>query len=103
MSGSYCGPYYKPMTIANDDSRVVRKLETSLTGDARVVIYDCHVFIVQATDQVFWIWVYFKIEGVELLIQKVSRSASFGAKVMPSLQREDSSFVNSVTGSVCRA
>jgi hypothetical protein len=45
-----CGLYYKPMTIINDDSRVINKLETSLTDDARVVIYDCHVFIVHATD-----------------------------------------------------
>ncbi len=40
------------------------------------------MFIFQSTDQVFWIWVYFKIEGVELLVQKESRSASFGTKVM---------------------
>jgi hypothetical protein len=44
-----CGQYYKPMMIVNDDSRVVNKLEASLTDDARVVIYDCHMFIVQAT------------------------------------------------------
>ena len=37
------------MTIINDDSRVVTKLETSLTDDARVLIYDRHMFIVQAT------------------------------------------------------
>ncbi len=37
------------MTIRNDDSRVVNNLEASLTGDARVVIYDRHMFIVQAT------------------------------------------------------
>ncbi len=43
------GLYYKPMTIINDDSRVVNKLEASLTDDARVVIYDHHMFIVQAT------------------------------------------------------
>ena len=43
------GLYYKPMTIVNDDSRVVSKLETSLTDDARVIIYDHHMFIVQAT------------------------------------------------------
>ncbi len=42
--------YYKPMTIVNDESRVVNKLEASLTDDARVVIYDHHMFIVQATD-----------------------------------------------------
>ncbi len=43
------GLYYKPMTIVNDDSRVVYKLEASLADDARVIIYDCHMFIVQAT------------------------------------------------------
>jgi hypothetical protein len=37
-------------TIVNDDSRVVNKLEASLTDDARVVIYDRHMFIVQVTD-----------------------------------------------------
>ncbi len=44
------GLYYKPMTIVNDDSRVINKLETSLTDDSRVVIYDHHMFIVQATE-----------------------------------------------------
>jgi hypothetical protein len=37
------------MTIVNDDSGVVNKLEASLTDDSRVVIYDHHMFIVQAT------------------------------------------------------
>jgi hypothetical protein len=40
------GLYYKPMMIVNDDSRVVAKLETSLTDVARVVIYDRQMFIV---------------------------------------------------------
>ncbi len=40
---------YKLMTIVNDDSRVITKLEASLTYDARVVIYDHQMFIVQAT------------------------------------------------------
>jgi hypothetical protein len=40
------GLYYKPMTIVNDNSRVVNKLETSLTDDARAVIYDRHMSIV---------------------------------------------------------
>ena len=44
------GLCYKPMMIVNDDSRVVNKLETSLTDDAIVIIYDCHMFIVQATE-----------------------------------------------------
>ncbi len=39
------------MMIIDDDSRVVNKLETSLTDDARVIIYNCHMFIVQATEQ----------------------------------------------------
>jgi hypothetical protein len=47
---NFCGLYYKPMTIVNDDSRVVNKLKISLTDDARVVIYNCHMFIVLATE-----------------------------------------------------
>ncbi len=43
------GLYYKPMTIVNDDSRVINKLEASITDDNRVVFYDHHMFIVQAT------------------------------------------------------
>jgi len=43
------GLYYKPMMIVNDDSRVVNKLEASLTNDARVAIFDRHMFLVQAT------------------------------------------------------
>ncbi len=35
--------------IVNDNSRVVNKLETSLTDDARVVTYDHHMFMIQAT------------------------------------------------------
>jgi hypothetical protein len=44
-----CGLYYKPITIVNDDSSIVSKLETSLIDDARFVIYDCNMFIVQST------------------------------------------------------
>ena len=47
------GLYYKPMKIVNDDARVVNKLKALLTDDARVVIYDCHIFVVQATAYVF--------------------------------------------------
>jgi hypothetical protein len=36
------------MAIVNDDSWVVNKLETSLTDDARVVIYDRHMSVVLA-------------------------------------------------------
>ncbi len=45
-----CGLYYKHITIIYDNSSVVNKFEVSLTDDARVVIYDHHMFIVQATD-----------------------------------------------------
>jgi hypothetical protein len=43
------GLYYKHTTIINYASSIVNKLEALLTDNARVVIYDCHVFIVQAT------------------------------------------------------
>ncbi len=45
--------YHKPITIINDNSRVTNKLETSLTDNARVLIYNCHMFIVQATGAIF--------------------------------------------------
>ncbi len=45
------GLYYKPMTIINDDSTAVNKLEASLTDDARVIIYDRQMFIVQGKPQ----------------------------------------------------
>jgi len=38
------------MTV-NDD--FINKFETSLTDDARVIIYDHHMFIVQATGVAF--------------------------------------------------
>jgi hypothetical protein len=37
------------MKIVKDDSRVINKLETPLTDDARVVIYDRHMFIIPDT------------------------------------------------------
>jgi hypothetical protein len=39
--------------IINYASSIVNKLKALLTDDARVVIYDHHVFIVQATDVAF--------------------------------------------------
>jgi hypothetical protein len=35
------------MTIVNDDSSVIKKLGASLTDDARVIIYNRHMFIAQ--------------------------------------------------------
>jgi hypothetical protein len=37
------------MTIVNDDSSNIKKLEALLTDDARGVIYNRHMFIIQAT------------------------------------------------------
>jgi hypothetical protein len=38
------------MMIINDESRVTNKLEVSLTDDNRVIIYNCHMLIVQVTE-----------------------------------------------------
>ncbi len=42
--------YYKHTMIVNYASSVINELEALLTDHARVVIYDHHVFIVQAID-----------------------------------------------------
>ncbi len=39
--------------IVNFNYSVVNELEASLTDDAKVVIYDCHMFVVQGTGVVF--------------------------------------------------
>ncbi len=44
------GLYYKHITIINYDSSVINKFGASLTDDARVIIYDHNMFIVQATN-----------------------------------------------------
>ncbi len=44
-----CGLYYKHIMIVNDDCSVINKFGASLTVDARVIIDDRHMFIVQAT------------------------------------------------------
>ncbi len=43
-----CGLYYKLTTIVNYASSVVSEQSFQLIDDARVIIYDRHVFIVQA-------------------------------------------------------
>jgi hypothetical protein len=43
------GLYYKPIMIINDDSSIINKLETSLIENARVVIYECQMFIFHNT------------------------------------------------------
>jgi hypothetical protein len=44
-----CGLYYKHVMIINYASSSINKLRASLNDDARVVIYNRHIFIVQAT------------------------------------------------------
>jgi hypothetical protein len=44
-----CGLYYKHRTIVNDDSSIVSEQSFLLIDDARGVIYDRHMFIIQAT------------------------------------------------------
>jgi len=43
MNDLICVLYYKHITIITDNSSVVNKFEASLTDDARVIIYDCHM------------------------------------------------------------
>ncbi len=47
--GKISGLYYKHMMIINYASSIDNKLGALLTDDARVIIYNRHVFIVQAT------------------------------------------------------
>jgi hypothetical protein len=70
-----CGLYYKPMMIVNDDSRVFNKLEASLTDNARVVIYDCQMFIVQATG----------VNVIKLSPQSRSKLECFSLSILSSL------------------
>ncbi len=46
---------YKHVMIVSDDCSVVNKFEASLTDDAKVVIQDRHMFIVQVT-ALGWNW-----------------------------------------------
>jgi hypothetical protein len=45
-----CGLFYKHMPIVKDDSSIVSKWSSKLIDNARVIIYDHHMFIVQATN-----------------------------------------------------
>ncbi len=45
-----CGLYYKHMMIVNDDSSDISMWSSKLIDDARGIIYDHRMFIIQATD-----------------------------------------------------
>ena len=71
------GLYYIHITIVNDASSIVNKFGTSLTDDARVIIYDPHMFIVQATDAhfnilqcLFFVCEYYKMMLLHFVIIK---------------------------------
>ncbi len=55
-----CGLYIKPITIVTEDSSIVNKLEASLIDDARVIIYNHHMYIVQANELFIILRVLFK-------------------------------------------
>jgi hypothetical protein len=58
------GQYYKPITIVKVDSRAINKLETLLTDNARVIIYNRHMFIVQATGDIIFAQLACPLSGV---------------------------------------
>jgi hypothetical protein len=45
------GLHYKDIMIINDDSSIINNFGASQTEAARVIIYNHHMFIVQATGQ----------------------------------------------------
>jgi hypothetical protein len=45
----FSGLYFKHMTIVNDDSSIVSEQSFQVTDDARGLIYDRHMFTIQAT------------------------------------------------------
>ncbi len=49
MTDDICGLYYKHVMIVSYASSGINKLKASLNDNARVVIYVCHMFIVQVT------------------------------------------------------
>ncbi len=49
ISSKANGLYYKHVTIINYASSGINKLRASLNDNTRVIIYDHHMFIIQAT------------------------------------------------------
>ncbi len=49
MQQKPCGLHYKHVTIVNDDTSVISEWSPKLIDDARVVIYDRNMFIIQVT------------------------------------------------------
>ncbi len=67
--GIISGLYYKHMTIINYASIGISKLKASLNDDARIIIYNRHMFIVQATDSRNFQSPILKIQYLNLITQ----------------------------------
>jgi len=48
------GLYYKNVTIVNDNSSIISKWSFKIIDNARVIIYDHHRFIIQASSFKWW-------------------------------------------------
>jgi hypothetical protein len=72
------------MMIVNEDSRVINQLETSLTDDARVIIYDHHMFIVQPPGLIirYQTWLA-KIKKLSLIVRNVGDNESGDKTLTP--------------------
>ncbi len=58
------GLYYKHVMIVNDDSSIVSKWSFKLIDGARVMIYDCNMFIIQTTGRLL-LWLQISGKGEE--------------------------------------
>jgi hypothetical protein len=70
----HLGLYYKQVTIVNDDSIIVSEWSFKLIDGPRVVLYDHHMFIIQATVWAKCEWKYVEtLGGVDNILQKTPR------------------------------
>ena len=65
-----CGLYDKHVTIVNFPSSGINKLKALLNDDARVIIYDRHMFIVQATGVAINLKPKFQIVSIQLNLKE---------------------------------
>ncbi len=60
------GLYYKEVMIIIDNSSIINKFVASHTDAAKVVIYDCHMFIVQVTGGVIALKMLVSLSSMQL-------------------------------------
>ncbi len=58
--------YYKEIMIITDNSSIIKKFVASLTDAAKVVIYNCHMFMVQATGDVIALKMLVSLSSMQL-------------------------------------